>query len=113
MVFKGSKIGLGRGSKASCLPTEAVGDAKRRAALSEAMLSPAHRAHLALPALLAVPPDRSAGSRPAAPSAAPHGGKALGYAKERHPFATNPFCCIRVHREVAVAPGIGGLFGPS
>lgn len=47
---------LGRGSKASCLPTEAVGAAQRGAVLSEAMLSPARRAHLVLPALLTVPP---------------------------------------------------------
>lgn len=32
-------------------------------------------AHLVLPALLAVPPDRSAGSRPAAASPAPRGGE--------------------------------------
>lgn len=64
------------------------------------------------------PPDRSAGSRPAAPSAAPRGGggvggKALGYAEDKPPFATDPFCCIRARREVAVAPGTGEVFGPS
>lgn len=107
MVFKGSEIGLGRGSKASCLPTEAAGDAKRRAVLCEVMLSSAHGAHLTLPTLLKVPPDRSAGSRPAAPSRE----KALGYAEDRPPFATNLFSCNRAHREVAVVLGVGRAFG--
>jgi len=41
------------------------------------------------------------------------GVRAVGSAEDRHPFATNPFCCSGAHGTVAVAPGSGGLLGPS
>lgn len=77
--------------------------------LSEAMLSP-DTGHISpsqpcsrFPLTAALVPDLLL------PAPLPGAGRPLGYADDRHPFATNSFSCTRAHREVAVAPGIGGV----